>query len=84
MTDNKAAWSTQVLLVCAGALVSLACDGARKAHEHDPGLLNERVARFLPDDVAPEALFPSFALVEPHYPTEAVPEGWGPAPTFTS
>src|SRR5690606_1169635 len=28
-------------------------------------------------------LFPSFALVEPKQPIGPVPDGWGPAPSFT-
>lgn len=40
-------------------------------------------ARYVPEDVAPETLFPSFALEEQVAPTGPVPDGWGPAPTFT-
>ncbi|MCB9727878.1 MAG: DUF5110 domain-containing protein [Deltaproteobacteria bacterium] len=52
--------------------------------EHQPGLLGEHIARYLPDGVSPEELFPSFALVEPRYPTGPVPDGWGPTPAFSA
>jgi alpha-glucosidase len=51
--------------------------------EHEPGLLSDDVARFIPPGVSPEDLFPSFALVEPKSPSGPVPDGWGPAPEFT-
>lgn len=84
-------WLSTAFLLCVAASVPLACGSDSKTkqnepqvaqHEHTPGLLGNGVARYLPDDVAPEDLFPSFALVEPRYPTGPVPEGWGPGPTF--
>jgi alpha-glucosidase len=76
-------WLGTAFAPCAWALLPLACDSAAKMSEHDPGLLSEHVARFVPDGVSPQSLFPSFALVEPRYPIGPVPDGWGPAPSFT-
>lgn len=84
----------EVFLLCGFVLLSFACDDDPQTQrpdaeeldtaEHEPGLLNDRVARYLPPGVNPEDLFPSFALVEKKSPTGPVPGEWGPAPTFTS
>ncbi|MCA9574513.1 MAG: glycoside hydrolase family 31 protein [Polyangiales bacterium] len=75
---NRTPW-----LLGVSALLLAGCGSAGKVPEHQPGLLDDGVARFLPDGVMPEELFPSFALEEPRYPTGPVPEGWGPAPVFS-
>lgn len=50
--------------------------------QHD-GMLSDGVARFVPPDLGPENLPPSFALVQRIQPSGAVPESWRVRPSFS-
>ncbi|MBW2211634.1 MAG: hypothetical protein JRG67_11420, partial [Deltaproteobacteria bacterium] len=53
-----------------------------RASHQDPGLIADGVARFVPPDVDPSTLPPSFALVEPLPALGAVPDSWRTVPQF--
>jgi alpha-glucosidase len=75
--------SSTVLVLCVGALLAFGCGKAQKAPEHEPGLLSDHAARFVPEDTSLDTILPSFALDGLRRATGPVPEGWGPTPTFT-
>jgi len=52
------------------------------ASHQDPGLIADAVARFVPPDVGPSTLPPSFALTEPLAALRAVPDSWRTVPQF--
>ena len=54
---------------------------ASTSHQ-DPGLLADGVARFVPPDIDPSTLPPSFALTEPLPPRGRVPDDWTTVPQF--
>jgi alpha-glucosidase len=52
------------------------------ASHQDPGLIADGIARFVPPDVEPSTLPPSFALIEPFPSLQAVPDAWRVVPQF--
>ena len=54
--------SSKVLVLCVGALLAFGCSKAQKAPEHEPGLLSDHAARFVPEDTSLDTILPSFAL----------------------
>lgn len=83
MVPHTSPPSRTVLVLCVGALVTFGCSKAQKAPEHEPGLLSDHAARFVPEDTSLDMILPSFALDGLRRAMGPVPEGWGPTPTFT-